>query len=124
MGSDITNKGLGQFITMELVITLIVAGIAWGALSTKVTALSTEVTATEIRSATRAKADDARLAEFSKEQREIERSLAKANRKLDVLENNQDHFKRRFEQVEKNNAKILDILQRQYPNGNGVHPTD
>lgn len=119
MAGDISNKGLGQFITIELIITLIIAGIAWGTLSTRVTALAEESVKAEQRNKERDSADKQRLRAIETEQKILTGEIGAANQKLERVEANQEHLQSDMDRVQRNLDQVLIILQGDAVNGNG-----
>lgn len=112
MADDMTNKALGKFLSLEFLVLLVVSGIAWGTVTSTVADIEQDVQDHDVRHTI-----DVR--ELEAEQQKLNKEIGHVNRTLDVLENNQEHFKQRFDKVEADVDKMLEILQKQYPNGSG-----
>jgi uncharacterized protein YlxW (UPF0749 family) len=109
MPNDDTPSGLGRVLSVlsvEFLGLLMLVGISWGTLTSKVSGLESAVedqksiTAQEVVQ-TKQVTDD-----LSKEVNQI-------NRKVDVLGTNQEHFKAQINRVDDRLEKIQDILEQQ-----------
>jgi hypothetical protein len=105
MAQDIPNSVLGKFLSLEMLGMVVVVAISWGVVTTKVSGLEREYE----------KSKSVQLAvdrEQGQETRAIRDEVGLINRKVDVLGNNQEHFKDQIERVDDRLDLILDILEK------------
>lgn len=105
--NDIPNTVLGKFISLEFLAMLVVVGISWGAITARVAALDEKI-------------DDHKLArmeqvsEINRQTEHLNQEVIDINRKLDVMGNNQEHFKRQIDAVDVRLEKIQELLETQH----------
>jgi uncharacterized protein YlxW (UPF0749 family) len=102
---DIPNTVLGRFLTLEMLGMVVLIAVSWGTLTSKVSSLENQVT-------------DAKLVQSvdSTQAKKVTDDLAHEvndiNRKVDVLGNNQEHFKRQIDAVDGRLERIQELLER------------
>lgn len=101
---DIPNTVLGRFLTLEMLGMVVLIAVSWGTLTSKVSSLENQVT-------------DAKLVQSvdSTQAKKVTDDLAHEvndiNRKVDVLGNNQQHFKQQIDSVDNKLEKIQELLE-------------
>ena len=101
---DISNSVLGKLLSFEFLGMIVVLGVAWGTLTTKVNSLENHVEDAKVQQIVQVNESKKVTDDLSKEVNQI-------NRKVDVLGNNQEHFKRQIESVDDRLEKIQDLLE-------------
>lgn len=101
---DIPNSVLGRFLTLEMLGMVVLIAISWGTLTSKVASLEGQVTDAKMVQSVESTASKKVTDDLSKEVNDI-------NRKVDVLGNNQEHFKRQIDQVDQRLERIQAILE-------------
>jgi predicted nucleic acid-binding Zn-ribbon protein len=101
---DIPNSVLGKILSFEFLGMIVVLGVAWGTLTTKVNSLENHVEDAKVQQSEQVNESKKVTDDLSKEVNQI-------NRKVDVLGNNQEHFKRQIESVDDRLEKIQDLLE-------------
>jgi len=102
---DIPNTVLGRFLSLEMLGMIVIIGISWGTLTAKVTGLESHIEETK---ETHAK----ERVESKTVTDELSREVNQINRKVDVLGNNQEHFKRQIDSVDDRLEKIQQLLEQ------------
>ena len=101
---DVPNTVLGRFLTLEMLGMVVLIAVSWGTLTSKVVSLESQIT-------------DAKLVQAvdRTEAKKVTDALAHEvndiNRKVDVLGNNQEHFKRQMDQVDTRLERIQELLE-------------
>lgn len=109
MSGDIPNSVLGKILSFEFLGIVFVLGLSWATLTSKVDALEERVEDN--------KEDGVhQLAEIKGQTQKLSTDLNDVNRKLDVMSNNQLHFKAQIDTLDKRLEKVLDILEEHPPN--------
>jgi predicted nucleic acid-binding Zn-ribbon protein len=101
---DIPNSVLGKILSFEFLGMLVLLGVAWGTLTTKVNSLENHVQDAKTQQIHE-------VIESKKVTDDLSKEVNQINRKVDVLGNNQDHFKRQIESVDDRLEKIQDLLE-------------
>lgn len=102
--NDIPNSVLGKILSFEFLGIVFVLGLSWATLTSKVDALDSRV---EEHKSERVE----QLAEIKGQTQKLSVELNDVNRKLDVMGNNQQHFKTQIETLDKRLDRVLDILE-------------
>jgi hypothetical protein len=102
---DMPNSVLGRFLSLEMLGMLVVIGVSWGALTARVSGLDEKLHETKEES-------EEKIEEVRVETMELKKDVSQMNRKLDVMGNNQEHFKDSIESLDDRTMKILDLLER------------
>jgi FtsZ-binding cell division protein ZapB len=102
---DITNDGLGKLLSLEFLAMMMALAVSWGVVTTKVDAVESQV------------ADNKRerlieIDELKAQTTALSNNVNQINRKVDVLGNNQDHFKKQNDSLDKRMDKMLEILEK------------
>lgn len=104
--ADMPNTVLGRFLSLEMLGMLVMIGVSWGSLTSRVSGLDIQVT--------QDKQDSAKaVSEIKSETSELKKDVALINRKLDVMGNNQQHFKEQIDGLDDRSVQILEVLQDQ-----------
>jgi len=101
---DISNSVLGRFLTLEMLGMVVLIGVSWGALTTRVNSLDSQ-----IEDAKETTAHE--VAEAKKVTDNLSSEVNQINRKVDVLSSNQEHFKDQINRVDDRLEKIQDLLE-------------
>lgn len=104
---DIPNSVLGRFLTLEMLGMVVLIAVSWGTLTSKVSSLEGQVTDAKLVQAVDS-------SESKKVTDELSREVNAINRKVDVLGNNQEHFKTQIKSVDDRLERIQDLLEKQY----------
>jgi small-conductance mechanosensitive channel len=102
---DIPNSVLGRFLTLEMLGMVVLIAVSWGTLTSKVAGLDNQVSEAKAIQALQAAESKSVTSELSKEVNDI-------NRKVDVLGNNQIHFKQQIDAVDDKLEKIQELLEQ------------
>ena len=102
---DIPNSLLGKILSFEFLGMLVVLGISWGTLTAKVNGLESHVEEAKEQQIIV-------VQETKKETDELKREVSQINRKVDVMGNNQEHFKQQIEAVDDRLERIQQILEQ------------
>lgn len=102
--SDISNSFLGKFISLEFLFMIIMTGVSWGALTQRVSGLESNIL--ESKGVT-----EENISELKQEAKTNRQEVAQINRKLDVMSNNQEHFKEQIETIDRRLQEILKSLE-------------
>ena len=102
---DIPNSVLGRFLTLEMLGMVVLIAVSWGTLTSKVSGLDNQVSEAKVIQAKESEQSRAVTTELSKEVNDI-------NRKVDVLTNNQMHFKAQIDVMSGNLKRIEELLQQ------------
>lgn len=103
---DIPNTVLGRFLTMEMLGMVVLIAVSWGTLTTKVNSLDNQVAEAKQTTAYE-------VAEAKKVTDDLSKEVNQINRKVDVLGNNQEHFKRQIDSVDDRLEKIQTLLEKE-----------
>lgn len=101
---DIPNSVLGKILSFEFLGMLVVFGVSWGTLTNKVNSLENHVEDSKEQQVLQ-------VIESKKVTDDLSKEVNQINRKVDVLGNNQEHFKRQIESVDDRLEKIQDLLE-------------
>jgi hypothetical protein len=107
--ADMPNTVLGRFISLEFLGMLVVMGISWGTLTARVQGLDERV-------ADNKEVASVQIAELKAESSNVKNEVTQINRKLDVMGNNQEHFKESITDLNNRSGQILQILENEYKN--------
>lgn len=110
VGSTIWSK----IISVEVLSILVLLGVTWGSLSTTVDAVATDVEEHGVK-------HEAELRAVEQAQHLVQQDVHQIGKDVAVIKAKQDNFASGMRKMERTQEKILDILQKQYPNGNGGH---
>ena len=107
------NITLGRFMTLEMLGMVAVIAVSWGTVTSKVAGLEERLIETKQQQVQ----DDN---ETKHETKELKEDVSIINRKVDVLSNNQEHFKRQINKLDdqlgsisKDNRAIIKLLEKQ-----------
>lgn len=101
---DIPNSVLGRFLTLEMLGMVVLIGVSWGALTTRVNSLDSQIADAKETTAYE-------VAEAKKVTDNLSEEVNQINRKVDVLGSNQEHFKDQIDRVDDRLEKIQDLLE-------------
>jgi outer membrane murein-binding lipoprotein Lpp len=101
---DIPNTVLGKIFTFDFFLVLVALGVSWGTLSAKVNSLEGHVEESKANQLYQ-------VSESKKVTDKLSDEVNQINRKVDVLGNNQEHFKRQIEVVDDRLEKIQQFLE-------------
>ncbi len=104
--NDIPNSVLGRFLSLEMLGMLVVVGVSWGTITSKVNSLEDHVEDAKVQQIYQ-------VGESKKVTDDLSKEVNQINRKVDVLGNNQDHFKKQIETIDSRLEKIQDLLEHQ-----------
>jgi len=99
--NDGANAFIRRFVTVEFLGVLVVVGISWGSLASDVSTHNAQ--------------HAAEVHELKQEQKALAHNVHEVDRKLGVIETNQDHFKEQLKQQREKQEETLRILRSQYP---------
>lgn len=102
---DIPNAILGRFLTLEMLGMVFIIGVSWATITSKVSGLENQY---EKSKQTQVQIDQ----EQGQEIKDIGHDVGLINRKVDVLGNNQEHFKSQIDRVDDRLDLILNILEK------------
>lgn len=102
---DIPNSVLGRFLTLEMLGMVVLIAVSWGTLTSKVSSLEGQVTDAKLVQAVES-------SEAKKVTDDLANEVNQINRKVDVLGNNQEHFKRQIDSVDGKLEKIQELLEQ------------
>ena len=106
-GKDIPNTVLGKFLSLEFLGMVVLMGISWGTLTQRVSGLDDQIAENKEVAAVQ-------IAELKAESGNVKNEVSQINRKLDVMGNNQEHFKDSITDLSKRSEKMLEILEKDY----------
>lgn len=102
---DITNKFLGGFLSVEFLVAIVIAAVAWGSTTSKLSALENHVvTNQEIHQHDQTE-DDAETKELRKDIGEIKEALSS-------IRVNQQYFSESIREQKEQTAEMLKLLQK------------
>jgi len=101
---DISNSVLGRFLTLEMLGMVVLIGVSWGALTTRVNSLDSQIEDAKETTAYE-------VAEAKKVTDNLSSEVNQINRKVDVLGSNQEHFNDQINRVDDRLEKIQDLLE-------------
>lgn len=104
---DIPNSVLGRLLSLEFLGMLVVIGISWGSLTTRVSGLDDQIASDKALSTESVK-------QLKDDTGELKDEVIDINRKLDVMGNNQEHFRAQVTAMDKRSMEILKLLEREY----------
>lgn len=104
--ADITNSVLGRVLSLEFLGMVVVMGVSWGTLTARVQGLDGQIEENK-------RAAMAQISELKLESSNVKNEVVLINRKLDVMGNNQDHFKDQIEGLDDRSVQILEILKHE-----------
>jgi len=102
---DIPNTVLGRFLTFEMLGMVVLIAVSWGTLTSKVSSLESQVTDAKL-------VQSVESTESKKVTDDLSKEVNQINRKVDVLGNNQEHFKRQIDAVDDRLEKIQHLLEQ------------
>jgi peptidoglycan hydrolase CwlO-like protein len=112
MTSNTVSSIWSKIISVEVLGMLVLMGVAWGSLSTTVDAVATDVEEHSVK-------HEEELRAVEDAQQQVQQDVHQIGKDVAVIKAKQDNFASGMRKMERTQEKILDILQRQYPNGNG-----
>ena len=101
---DLPNLTLGRFMTLEMLGMVAIIAVSWGTVTGKVSGLEDKVAETKHQQAQEGR-------ELKQETKQLTSDVSNINRKLDVMSNNQEHFKKQIGTLDDRLDRILDILE-------------
>jgi len=105
-GKDIPNAILGRFLTLEMLGMVFIIGVSWATITSKVAGLEEQYENSKV---TQLEVDK----EQGQETKAIRDEVSLINRKMDVMGNNQEHFKQQIDKVDDRLDDILKILEKE-----------
>jgi len=105
--ADMPNSVLGRFISLEFLGMLVVIAVSWGSLTTRVSGLDEQIADNKATSSQS-------ISEIKSETSELKKEVVDINRKLDVMGNNQEHFRDQINSMDARSMEILKLLEREY----------
>lgn len=103
---DISNMVLGKIMSFDFLVVLVVMGIGWGTLTQRVSGLDAKIDENKIMAT-------AEIVDLKSEYKSVNREVSSISRKLDVMGNNQEHFKDQLAGLESRSVQVLNILQKE-----------
>jgi peptidoglycan hydrolase CwlO-like protein len=99
------NVVLGKILSIEFLGMLLVLAVSWGTLTNKVNGLEDHVEEAKQQQAHQ-------VYEAKKTTDELSKEVSQINRKVDVMGNNQEHFKRQIDAVDDRLEQIQKTLEK------------
>lgn len=104
MAPDYTNKTIAKLMSLDFLTLIAIVGIAWGAMTVKVESL--EESHDEDKEVTKEA-----LLEIKMDNKELTTEVIENTRKLDVIGNNQQHFREQIDHINNSLDTIRKILE-------------
>lgn len=102
---DITNKFLGGFLSVEFLVAIVIAAVAWGSTTSKLSALEGSVADNQAIHQQDQVEDDAETKELRKDISEIKEALSS-------IRANQQYFSESIREQKEQTGKVLELLQK------------
>jgi FtsZ-binding cell division protein ZapB len=107
--NDISNLLLGKIMSVDFLIVIVAMGVGWGTLTQRVSGLDNKIEANKLMAS-------AEIIELKAESSNVKQEVSQINRKLDVMGNNQEHFKEQITGLDQRSVQMLRILQKETEN--------
>jgi formate dehydrogenase assembly factor FdhD len=111
---DITNKGVWQWISGELILLVCGFAVAWGVLTNKVDVLAAEVQATETRSEARAHIDSNHFEKLEENMMLLQQQIGLMEKTLEGTRVSQEFFKDEISAIKQTQKEIYELLRDNY----------
>ncbi len=103
---DITNKFLGGFLSVEFLVALVIAAVAWGNTTANVSALDGQVQKNQV-------VHEKDLTEARAENQAMRRDIGDIKTTLSAIQTTQHYFTLSIQEQKEQTAAILEILRKE-----------